>query len=103
MRKNSMFFTKEGHLDLTWLLVSVYSLAGAGGFVVELLWAGHRASVAAWSFLGASLLALLIAAVPIAKARLLARGTAPGAVAQAIARSAQDLKDAFYQHDTGAE
>lgn len=64
-------FTCEGHLDLSWLLVIVFTLLAIVGTCAE-LWGAQRPSPWWWAWLGGAYLAVLIAAVPIAKARILA-------------------------------
>lgn len=85
----SLIYTVEGHLDLTWLFVFVMGLVASTGFTWEFVSNGH-ASIAAWSFMGTAFASVLIAAVPIAKARLLAMSRVPGEVARGIAASAPD-------------
>lgn len=81
-----LFFTAEGHLDLGYVLLlpfmvlAWYLLYGAAHDRLNV-------SVAMWSFLGSLITSLLIAAIPIARARLLARSTAPADVGRAIAAS----------------
>jgi hypothetical protein len=84
-----LVFTSENHIDFSWLLTLLIAGCGVFGFLSEVL-TGHHASVAAWSFLGACFAAVLVAAVPIAKARLLAQSTMVSAVAEGIAHSAPE-------------
>ena len=67
----SLVFTTKGDLDLSWILTTLVCMVGVIGFLFEMI-SGHRASVLGWSFLGTTFLSVLIAAVPISKARLLA-------------------------------
>lgn len=85
----SLFWTSENHFDAGWFLTLLLAVLGALGFCVEVI-TGRRASLAAWSWLGASFTAVLIAAIPIAKARLLANSKTVGDVAKGIA-SAQEV------------
>lgn len=97
-------FTAEGHLDLSWLLVLIFALLGVVGSACEFRIAlvGAAAPPGAptnhvspwwWAWLGSSQLAVLIAAVPVAKARLLANSRAleAGARAVGMAASAQQM------------
>lgn len=78
-----LFFTAEDHLDLTWFFVLLMGCAGVFGLVWEVVTNG-QATNAAWAFMGASFASVLIAAVPIAKARLLAQTKATKELADAI-------------------
>lgn len=84
MRTHPWLYTTEGHLDPTWLMVATTLGAMLLGFGGELL-LGRLISPAAWGAVAAICSALLIAAVPVSKARLLAKATMPGSVAGGIA------------------
>jgi hypothetical protein len=92
-----LFFTKEGDLDLGWFFVGLMGLVGSAGFMIEVLKNGHG-SVAGWAFLGSAFASVLIAAVPIAKARILAQSRVPGDVASGIAESASEIVQGFTPH-----
>lgn len=79
---NALIFTSEGHLDFSWLLTIVLCATGVSGFIIEAC--GLHLSVAAWTWLGASFSAVLIAAVPISKARILAKANLPGDIAKGM-------------------
>lgn len=66
-----LVFTKGDALDLSWVLLVLIVLAGIIVFFLEPLY-GIRASVAGWSFIGGAFASVLLAAVPISKARLIA-------------------------------
>ena len=84
MRTHPWLFTKEGDLDPTWILVIGTLAVMLGGFLGELI-VGRPISAAAWAAVAAICSSLLIAAVPVSRARLLAKATMPGSVAQGIA------------------
>jgi hypothetical protein len=77
-----LFYTKCGDLDLSWFLVSMFSLMAAVGFAADIIKKGQP-SWNAWGFLGGAFMAVLIAAVPRDKARILAGAKSIGALAQA--------------------
>lgn len=83
----ALVFEKDGDLNLTWLFVFIMGMIGAAGFVhvVILSHGALLAQIAAWSFLGGSLASMLIAAIPLSKAKILARATLPGEIAKSIA------------------
>ncbi len=85
----SLVFTKEGDLDLGWLFTLIMGLSATFIFVFEAIHNGH-ASIAGWSFMGSAFSAVLIASVPIAKARILANSRMIGDVASGIAQSSAD-------------
>lgn len=89
-----LFFTKEGDLDLGWFFVGIMGLVGSIGFLIEVT-GGSHASVAGWAFLGSAFASVLIAAVPIAKARILAQSRVPGEIAAGIAESAAGSISSF--------
>jgi hypothetical protein len=82
----ALFFTSKGELDLSWFFVLCMGIAGVTGFLHE-VFINKNASIAAWSFLGSAFASILIAAVPINKARILANSRVPGEVATGIAES----------------
>jgi hypothetical protein len=82
----ALVFEKDGDLNLTWLFVFLLGMIGAAGFVHVVIF-GHGAllaQIAAWSFLGGTLASMLIAAIPLSKAKILARATLPGEIAKSI-------------------
>ena len=99
MRTYPWLYTTEGHLDPTWLMVAVTLSVMLLGFVGELV-LGHPISAAAWAAVAAMCSSLLIAAVPVSKARLLAKATMPGSVAQGIASA---LEQAGVRPPTSAD
>lgn len=83
----SLFFTQDGDLDLTWLFVLIMGLVGVTGFlwVVVISPASLAIQVVAWAFLGAAFTSVLIAAIPVTKAKILAKSTLPTDLAKTIA------------------
>jgi hypothetical protein len=83
----SLVFTKEGELDLSWCFVF---LMGLGGLIV-FIWvsiispAPVPVQIAAWTYIGGAFASVLIAAIPINKAKILAKSTVPGEVSKSIA------------------
>ena len=65
-----LLFTKDDELDLGWLLTGLLCVVGCAGFLYEIHNNG-KATLEGYTFVGYALTNLLIAAVPIAKARLL--------------------------------
>jgi uncharacterized membrane protein len=102
----SLVFEKDGDLNLTWLFVMLMGIIGSVGFVHATI-IGHNISIvekiAAWSFLGATLTSMLIAAIPLSKAKVLANATLPGEIAKDISSMASikvsdastDLKEQY--------
>jgi hypothetical protein len=90
----SLFFTKEGDMDLTWLFVLLMGLAGVFGFVWQLVHAASPtlAIIAGWSFMGAAFASVLIAAIPISKAKILANSKLPGEIAKSISDVAHNVE-----------
>ncbi len=83
----SLVYTKDGDLDLSWCFVLLMGLCGVVGFLWVLII--HPASIpvqiAAWTFLGGAFVSVLIAAIPIAKAKILADSRVQVELAQSIA------------------
>ncbi len=80
---------RDGDLNPTWVFVAVYLAVGllvCGGAISS---GSPTAIVAALSFLGTVIVALLIAALPIAKSKVLARARL-GAVASGIAAASNN-------------
>lgn len=86
----ALLYERDGDLNLTWLFVLIMGIVGAIGFFVEVVIRGGDVSstpakMAAWSFLAGAFLSVLIAAIPIAKAKILANAKLPGEVSKSIA------------------
>jgi hypothetical protein len=89
----SLFFTKDGDMDLTWLFVLLMGLAGVFGFVWQLVkHSPTMAVIAGWSFLGAAFASVLIAAIPISKAKILANAKLPGDIARGISEAGKSVE-----------
>lgn len=86
-RENPWLFERDGDLNPTWPLVVVYCVVGLVACVAAIVNGDKIAIVAALSFLGSMIVALLISALPRDKAKILAQSKAPGQVAQGIASS----------------
>lgn len=80
-----LFYTAEGHLDLTWPILLVVLALAAVGIAAGI--SGRELPNAVWAFLAGAFSSALIAAVPIGKARILAGATSPGAIAEAVAKA----------------
>jgi len=85
-RKNPLFYTKSGELDLAILFSAIILLVGLIAVFVELFTPTRLPNVA-WTFLISSFSTTLIAAVPVNRARILANATMPGSVADAVAKA----------------
>lgn len=97
-RKHPWLYEQDGDLNPTWILVVIYSLVGIVAAVSAALSDSAAAKVAALSFLGAMIVALLISALPKDKAKILAKSRAPGSIAKAIA-SARPYGDSTEDYD----
>lgn len=86
-RKHPWLYERDGDLNPTWILVVAYSVMGLVAAVGAVVSGSPIAMVAALSFLGAMIVALLISALPRDKAKILAQSRAMGDVARGIAHS----------------
>jgi hypothetical protein len=100
---HALVFEKDGDMNLTWLFVLALGAAGSLGFLWVTVLApffGFPASavvqIAAWSFLAGAFASVLIAAIPIAKAKVLAKATLPGELAKSVA----SVGDTFVEQST---
>lgn len=84
-RENPWLYERDGDLNPTWPLVVLYCLFGLVGSVLAFISGNAGAQIAALSFLGSMIVALLISALPRDKAKILAQSRAPGEVATGIA------------------
>jgi hypothetical protein len=82
-----LFFEKNGDLNLSQLLMVIVGIAGIVGFLYQIIFCKSSAFVviAGWSFVGAAFSALLIAAIPISKAKILSDSKLPSDIAGSIA------------------
>lgn len=76
-----LVYTSEGHLDLSWPFCGGLIGLVAACVVGELT--GHAVSAVAWGTLGGMFTATLTAAIPIGKARILARSALSAALPEA--------------------
>jgi hypothetical protein len=82
----ALVYERDGDLNLSWLLLLLYSLTG----IASVIWtviikpASVAIQIASLSFMGSAFIALLIASIPYAKAKLLAKSNVPSDVAKAI-------------------
>lgn len=82
-QRGTLLRTKEGDLDLSWVLLVAVAVSVLVGFLAEVL-LGKRASPWAWGTMTGIFAGVLVAAVPIAKARLLARHNVVGQAAAGV-------------------
>lgn len=82
----ALFFERDGDLNLTFFLLLIYSLIGAGAVIKTVIFGTAHLAVqlASLSFLGTAFISLLIAAIPIAKAKILASSSLPAEVGKSI-------------------
>jgi hypothetical protein len=87
----ALLYETDGDLNLTWLFVLIMGLVGSIGFVWAVIVApflgipvNTMVQIASWSFLAGAFASVLIAAIPLAKAKVLARATLPGDLAKAV-------------------
>ena len=90
MRKlrHSLLYTVEGELDFGWLILAVCCVVGLTVFVAQSFGWIRGPSVAAWAWFGSFSAMAFIAGAAISRARLIAKSSVPGEVAQGIAQSA---------------
>ena len=77
----SLAFEKDGSLNLGWALSLLFAVVGVAGFVVVVVMRQDSSTLeklAAWTFLIGAFAIVLIAALPIAKAKILADAKLPG-------------------------
>jgi len=95
----ALLYESDGDLNLTWLFVLVMGLTGSAGFLWSVVLAplfGYTINtvvqIASWSFLAGAFASVLIAAIPISKAKILARATLPGDLAKAVSSVADNVE-----------
>lgn len=95
----AILYEKDGDLNLTWLFVLIMGMMGSAGFVWSVIMApifGYPVTtivqIAAWSFLAGAFASVLIAAVPLAKAKILANATLPSELSKSIAEIADNVE-----------
>ena len=88
----ALFFEQDGAMNLSQMFASFFMLVGCFGFVWVVAIGpvlGYLQNIpmqlAAWSFIAGAMSAVLIAAIPISKAKILANATLPGDLAGKIA------------------
>lgn len=82
----ALFFEKDGDLNLSQVFVLLMGLAGTFGFIYQLIYSKNTlTTIAGWSFMAGAFASVLIASIPIAKAKILANSKLPGELAKAIA------------------
>lgn len=104
MKKSRQFFQSllyetDGDLNLTWLFVLLMGLMGSAGFLWSIVLApifGYTVNtlvqIASWSFLAGAFASVLIAAIPVSKAKILARATLPAELAKSVASVANNVE-----------
>jgi hypothetical protein len=95
----ALLYETDGDLNLTWLFVLIMGLVGSCGFVWSVIVApllgitvNTLVQIASWSFLAGAFASVLIAAIPLAKAKVLARATLPGELAKSVASVANNVE-----------
>lgn len=88
----ALFYETDGDLNVSSLVLLLMGLTGAAGFVWAVILSvifGHPSSItiqlAAWSWLAGFSASVLLAAIPVAKSKILARATLPADLSQTIA------------------
>jgi hypothetical protein len=83
---HALFFEKDGDLNLTWLFVLIMGIIGSAGFVYSLVTPTLTIvdRLVAWAFISGSFMAVLLAAIPLAKAKLLSTSTLPVQFAETV-------------------
>ncbi len=91
----ALFFTKDGRLDLGWLILVTCCVVGLGAFIgLALRKIPHDAiPQAAWAWFGAYTTMAFIAGATTARAALIAKSTSVGAVSQAIASVQAEIQE----------
>ena len=91
----ALFFTKEGHLDLGWLILLVCCIVGLWAFIGLGMQKIPKDAIppAAWAWFGAFTTMAFIAGATTARAAMIAKSTAAGAVAQAIASAQTEIRE----------
>jgi hypothetical protein len=87
----ALFFTKDGRLDLGWLILLVCCVVGLWVFVGLAMQVIPKDAIpqAAWAWFSAFTTMAFIAGAATARAALIAKSTTVGAVAQAIAATSE--------------
>lgn len=98
-KRGTLLHTKSGDFDATWILLLILSSGGLLGFLVETFKSGH-ATNAAWAWLAATQAAVLLAAIPVSKARLIASATLPGSIVTPIAGAITGITHAVQTTET---
>lgn len=91
----ALFFTKDGRLDLGWLILLTCCVIGLWAFVGLALQKIPKDAIpqAAWAWFGAYTTMAFIAGAATARAALIAKSTAVGAVSQAIASVQTEIRE----------
>lgn len=105
-RQNPWFYEQDGDFNPTWPLVITYSVVGLILVVIGMVRGGEGTRIAAFSFLGAALMAFLISALPRDKAKILAKSHLPAEVAKGIAEAAAGARtfgarSAYFEEQIG--
>ena len=86
----ALLYERDGDLNLTWLFVLLMGTVGCIGFIWNLfIGAPVLVQIASWSFLGGAFSLVVLAAIPISKAKILANSRVPGDMARSIASVAE--------------
>ncbi len=91
----ALFFTKDGRLDLGWLILLACCVVGLWAFIGLGVQAIPKDAIpqAAWAWFGAFTTMAFIAGATTARAALIAKSTSVGAVSQAIASAQAEIAE----------
>jgi hypothetical protein len=90
----ALFFTKNGDLDLTWLFVFIMGMIGSYVFLHVNVFQRDSSiieKVVSWSFLAGAFSLIVLAAIPLAKTKVLADAKLPGEMAKNVGDAAKGI------------
>lgn len=92
----ALVYEKDGDLNLSQLLTAIMAIIGMVGFIWVMIINPSSSivvQIAAWSFLGGAFASVLIASLPVAKAKILANAKLPAEFANAIAEAGKTVTE----------
>lgn len=89
--RHALFYTKDGALDLGWLILVLCCLVGLTVFVASAVGAIKGPSVAGWAWFGSFTAMAFIAGAARDRAVLIAQSRVPGEVAQGVGASGREF------------
>jgi len=97
----SLIWEKDGSMNLSQLLCTLLTLIGATGFIYAVILNNGTIveKIVAWSFLTGSFASLLIASLPINKAKILASATLPSDLEHGLADVVNSLGNPLSSSD----